>query len=148
MSETSVPLPRNPETHQLHRREVFWQITFPLLMGVLLFVATAAGVIWAAAQPLRESNGAPVVSRWADISLIWLILWAMLMALPVLGVLAGLIYGLTWLLKIVPPYAFRAQGVFWKVGDAVQSAADWVAEPILRLQSWWAGLQALQRGRK
>lgn len=38
---------RNPVTHAAHRREVFWQITFPFLIALIILLGLVAGVIFA-----------------------------------------------------------------------------------------------------
>ncbi len=138
-------MPRNPETHILYRREAFWQITFPLILGIILVVVALAGVILAGRKPVTEGNNLPVVSRWADISLIWLILLGMVISLSALALFGALAYGVTWILRVLPPYAFQAQVIFWRIQATVQKGADLVVEPFLRLRSFWAGLRALRR---
>jgi hypothetical protein len=134
MNETQPP--RNPETHQSHRREVFWQITFPIILGVAAILGLAA---WVLVLATRGGN----VSQAADTSLIFLILPTMLMALLPLVLLAVVAYGIIWLNKNLPPYAKQAQDAFARVRDVVRQGADKSVEPILRLKSALAALKAL-----
>jgi len=85
---------RNPATHAIHRREVFWQITFPLIIALLLILGLVGVVIFAGFQGLGE------VSRWADVSLIWLLLPALVVVLVMLLMLSGVVYLITRLLAI------------------------------------------------
>ena len=97
--KTIIPVERvrNPDTHAKHRREVFWQIVVPLGVGILFVIALAGGLI------VFEVGDA---SLWADISLIWLIMPVLLMALIPLALLLAMIYLLVIILRDLPPYAF------------------------------------------
>lgn len=130
---------RNPATHAIHRREVFWQITFPLIIALLLIMGLVGVVIFAGFQGLGE------VSRWADVSLIWLLLPALVVVLVMLLMLSGVVYLITRLLAILPGYARLAQDFFYLVQVRVKSISDKLVEPILKLRSFKAGADALRR---
>jgi hypothetical protein len=130
---------RNPATHAIHRREVFWQITFPLIIALLLILGLVGVVIFAGFQGLGE------VSRWADVSLIWLLLPALVVVLVMLLMLSGVVYLITRLLAILPGYARLAQDFFYLVQVRVKSISDKLVEPILKLRSFKAGADALRR---
>ncbi len=126
---------RNPVTHAAHRREVFWQITLPLLIGGLLLLAALVGVIVAAV-------GANVgVSRWADVSLIWLLLPVLPLALGILAVTAAITYGVTALLGVFPGYARLVQDYFLLFERKVKELDARIVEPVLKLHAWLAGLR-------
>ena len=99
------PVEPNPLTQRQHRKEVLWQITLPLAIGVLLVLAAGIGVGYAGA-----SKAGPV-DRWASISTIWLIIPMMAVALIFLAVTAALAYGLMRLNALLPRYTrqFDAQ---------------------------------------
>ncbi len=129
-----VVLPeRNPKTHAAHRKEVWWQITLPLVIGCLVLVLAIAGVIWAAA------GSRPQVTRWADISLIWLILPALFFALLGLGVLVGITYLVSKLLGVLPGYARVVQNAIASVQQKALKANNVLVAPALKLKSWFAG---------
>lgn len=130
---------RNPVTHDRHRRDVFWQVTVPLVVGILLFLALAVGVVWSA-----SGNGG-AVSRWADISTMWLLIPVLFICLILLVILAGLIYLITWLLGTVPRYAFQLQAWFRLVSRKIHQGSDLAVEPVLRWRSFKAGMRALRR---
>ena len=78
---------RNPETYRSHRREVWWQILFPMLAGVLFigFFASEQYWHWFPTAGLSERAALdmtflPHWSNWTDV----LMLFA-LMALFVIG---------------------------------------------------------------
>lgn len=123
---------RNPQTHAAHRRDVLRQITLPLVIGGLLLVAGMALVIIAAAG----ANGE--VRRWADLSLIWLILPALIFSLLILGLLFGLTYLVSKLLGILPGYARLVQDGYTGLSDKVMHLSDALILPLLKLKGWSA----------
>ncbi len=136
-------LERTPKTRAAHRREVFWQITIPLLVGVLLILAAVGAIIFSTIQPVTD------VERWADVSLIWMILPSLFFALLLLVLLAGLIYAISFLLRLIPPYALVVQLFFERAKGKVSQLLNLSTEPILRINSVWAAIRyATQRGRK
>jgi len=132
---------RNPKTYAEHRREVFWQITFPLLVGIVLVFAAIAAIVFFATQP------APDLNRWADVSLMWLIMPSLFIALIILVILIGFVYAITMLLRLTPPYARMLQ-LYFEVGKAkVSQIANLATEPILKISSVLAVLRRLSRWR-
>jgi hypothetical protein len=129
------PLPeRNPVTHKTHGRQVLWQITLPLVLGVVVVLALAV---------LAGLAGEAEASLWADISVIFLLIPTMLVALLFLLLVAGLIYVLLRLLKILPRYGLIAQNFVYKVEHRARSGANLAAEPILRYHSFVAAVRTL-----
>jgi hypothetical protein len=127
----------NQKTHQKHQKEVLWQITVPFIIGVLVILGlmvltTAAGI---------QGNGQ--ISRWADTSLIWLILPTMLFALIFLAIFSGLLYGLVRLIRVLPVYTKKAHNFFWSLQDKATKASDLAAKPVIKAASFRASLRAL-----
>jgi hypothetical protein len=125
---------RNPLTRAVHRREVFWQIIFPLIIGAALILALAVGA------GLVSYNTA---SQAANISTIWLILPALALTFIFTLVLAAVTYGLIRLIGILPPYAALAQNFFVLVNQKVRKVSDQAAEPVIKVASLQARLNAL-----
>jgi hypothetical protein len=125
---------RNPQTQAAHRREVLWQITVPLVIGVLLILALAVGTVLSSYS---------FASQAANISLIWLILPALLFIFIFLILLAGITYGIIRLIGILPPYAAYVQNLFVLVNGKVRQISDAAVEPVLKTAGAWAGLGAL-----
>ena len=137
MNQTdSTQVQRNPITKQKHRSEVLWQITLPLVIGIviLLTLAVMAG--------LATSTQA---SQWADISMIWLIAPTYLVGLITLVVLAGLIYAIIRLILVLPPAAYRLHKSIILFATRINAAQNKIAEPFLRVQVFTASLRALRR---
>ena len=85
------PKMKNLETHEKHRKEVVWQIFLPLAVGVLLMLILMAVSISSAVNQ----------SRLADISLMWIILPNLFVALFVIVLLAVMIYGIMKLTSVL-----------------------------------------------
>ncbi len=130
----SKPPERNPVTHAAHKREVFWQITFPLVIGIIIILALAVG------SGFISQNSA---SQAANISTLWLILPVLMFSLIFTFLFGGLAYGLIRLIGILPPYAALVQNYFVLISLKVRQASDIAAEPVLKVASAWALLSAL-----
>ena len=119
-----------------HRREVFWQIIFPLIIGLALITGLMALTIFTAAQ-----GGS--IRQAADASLIALIFPAMMLSILPLVFFAGLAYGVSRLYRNIPPYFDRAQNLLTRIRGEVQVRSDALVQPIIQLQSTWAAFKAL-----
>lgn len=129
---------RNPLTHAAHRKQSFWQITFPLLFILLVFLAAAGGVIYAGA------SGSGEVSRWADISLLWLLPLPTLLCFMALIVFIGLVVGIFKLTEVTPKLT-RLLHNYILIGQGyVNRFSDKVVEPFFKSQSLTARLRALR----
>ncbi len=130
------PAERNPLTQRLHQREVLLQITLPLAVGGIALLVLAV---------LASISGPQNASLFADVSAIWLILPVLLVFLIFLILLAALAYGVIWLVRALPGFAYPIQGFFALVAAKSRQAGDKIVEPILRLNSLAASLKALGR---
>jgi hypothetical protein len=127
---------RNPITHQAHRAQFFWQILFPLLLFLIL---VGAGAVFVAIAPPERA------SKWADSSLILMILLGMIGAAIFAVVVFALVYGMRLLLKFLPSRFFLLQEFFHRVERRVALISDLVVEPILGFQSSLEGARTLGR---
>lgn len=127
---------RNPLTHARHRKEVFWQISLPIAIGGLILL------VFAGFSLALEAGEA---SRWADISLIWLIAPAMLMILITLAMLAVSIYVIVKLIQALPYYSLQLLNGLILIGRYVRQAEDRAVEPFMRIKTFSASARALGR---
>ena len=127
---------RNPITHEAHRRQTFWQIYFPLIaFGVLVIAAIVLAI-------LAESEGA---SKWADISLIYMISVMIVVCVIIIAVLIVSAYYTTRVIKESPYFFFLIQKYTYLIEIRVKRASNVAVEPILRLNGYIAGVRALRR---
>jgi hypothetical protein len=135
MNETTE---RNSITHAKHRKETWWQISFPFILGLLLILGLAG---WAVFATATGGN----VGQSADTSLIWIICPNLLLALIPLALFGGMAYGIIVLNQKIPAAFKQLQDVMLKVRDGVQAGADKVVDPVINLKSKIASLEALKR---
>ena len=129
---------RNPITHEKHRKEVFWQISFPLIVGAVLILGI---VVFSIVAAITGGD----VSEAADKLLIALIIPILIVSLIVIPILIGVAYGVIRLNHILPPNLYQVQLAFESARDYVRVWADKLVEPVLRIQSTLASLKALKR---
>ena len=85
------------------------------------------------------------VSRWADVSLIWILLPSLFFALILLALTVGLVIAISLLLKAIPRYAYIIQLFFEKGKNKVSQLTRMMVEPILRINSLWAAARRASR---
>ncbi|HEX7973228.1 MAG TPA: hypothetical protein VF498_02380 [Anaerolineales bacterium] len=127
---------RNPATRKAHQREVLWQITVPLIVGLLALLALCV---------LAAIGPAAVASRWADVSLIWLILPMFIVLLIIIAIFGGIAFGVIKLIGVLPIYSRKVQDLFVMIGAQVRRFSDMAVEPVLRVHGFKASLQRLRR---
>jgi hypothetical protein len=131
---------RNPLVHAEHRRETFRQIILPFIIGIVFVLLIVAAIVIFATHSLVNLN------RWASVSIIWMILPSMIIALILLVVVLGLLFAISRLLGILPGYSKIVQSYFTQAETTVSHITDQAVEPILRLRSAWAVTR--RRGRR
>ena len=127
------------ESYSRHRRQRFWQVIAPVGIGVLIILVILGLVISTAVA----TDAGPPVSQWADTSLIWLSLPALIFAVIMALILIGMSFLMARLLKILPGYTFKAQ-YFVNLGkNYIIAFADKVVEPIIAVKGASATVSAL-----
>lgn len=130
--------PRNLKTQAQHRREVFWQITVPLLFFLLLLLGVVGLVVWSGIQ----AN--PEVRRWADVSLMWLIIPGIVSSFIMLLLLAAIAFGVIKLIQIIPGYARLVQDLFLRIQARVSAFTESLVRPVIKARSKAAGARRLR----
>jgi hypothetical protein len=129
MDKLPVPQP-DRESYLKHRRDVIRQIILPIVLVTVIGVGFAALSVYAAA------GGSAGVSLWADISLIWLIIPMMVLALVILSLLIALVYGMSKLLGVTPRYSGIAQEYALWLNAEIALWIDKIIQPVLTLRAW------------
>ena len=134
------PLPEpNPVTRRAYKRQSFWQITFPFLLALLIMLALAGGTIWAAVGGLVD------VTRWADISVIWLLSPQLFFSLIPLVLLSGMVYLLAKLMGILPRYSRLMHEKILFIQKSGQTILDKLVEPVFKIRSLKASVDEFKR---
>ena len=127
---------RNPFTQQKHRKEVFWQISVPIVIGILILLVISF---------LSTTMVADETSRWAAISSIWLIAPVMVLGfLSLVTFIAGIV-AVAKLIQVLPYYSFRLQNGLMNVRTSLKRIADRSVEPVLRLSAFSAAAKKFSR---
>ncbi len=133
------PTERNPKTLARFRRESWWQITFPMIVVVVLLLGGVAGLyLW------RGSKGVSVV---ADYSLILMIIPMLVVGLVGLGVVIGLMWLVAQAMNWIPPYTYIAQRTTFDIRDRVSSVAKRITGVIIGFRSFLDGILRFLRQR-
>jgi hypothetical protein len=128
---------RNERTWQAHRRDVFWQITMPLAVILLVVFAILGLTVYAAA-------GGGSVAKGGDVALVFLIIPLMVMAVFSLVVFGAAAYGLVRLNNALPFYTRQMQDAMYRLQRRVNAGADKVTAPILKVHGFIASVKALK----
>ena len=127
--KSSLPLrSEDHPSYQLHRKQLWTQILLPLLIAALVFIAV---IVITSVATFRDNGD---VSRWAAISEIWLVLPVIAAGLILLLVLLGLIYLVSYVIPIIPPYTYQAQRFVYRMQGIVNRFAEFARKPALILQ--------------
>ncbi len=129
MDKFPVPRPQR-ESYLKHRRDVTRQILLPIILATLI------GIVFAVLASLSATKSSADVRLWADISLIWMIIPMMLLALLIMMLTIAMVYGLNRLIKISPYYTGRAQTYALWFSTQVKIWTDKLIDPILYTKSW------------
>ena len=127
------------ESYLRHRHQRFWQVLAPVGFGVLVILVILGLVISTA---VVTDAGGPV-SQWADTSIIWLSLPALMFAMVMAILLIGMIYLMARLLQVLPGFTFTIQYYVDLGTDFVVTMADKVVAPIIAVRSASATVSAL-----
>lgn len=125
----SQPQPAHP-SYRKHRREFTRQIFLPMLLITLIGLGFAGLAIYGAVV-----NHAGV-SLWSDIALIWLILPMMFLALVILILVGGMVYGLAKLLGAAPRYTSLVQHYALRLNANIVLLTEKTVQPVISLKAW------------
>lgn len=122
----------NQVTQQKHKKEFLLQIMLPIIGFVLLIT-----ILWIVFHFTKSGT----TSSWSSVSLIFLSLFIILIALVTLLIFVFLTIGIGKLLHILPEKTFIAQEWF-KIGNqTIKKYANKIANPFISTKSWLALLQ-------
>ena len=120
-----------------YRRKVILQIYLPLLL-ILIAVGVLVGSIWV--------TGSGSASVWADLSLVMLIIPAFVVGLILLIFLAAFVYGIWYLLGIIPEPMRQLQDIVKRVATSTEHYANLAAKPMILPRALSSGISAAIRG--
>lgn len=120
----------------MHRKQAFWQIAVPLIIGCLIVVGL--GVWVTLSSSIDNHTGV----KWASITLILVIILYSLLSLLGLVLLIAAIYGVAKLSHYTPIYSQLAQTYIYRIATLIIEYADHSVKPVYYIQSGISGLKA------
>jgi len=128
--------PPNPETYGQHRRQVWWQILLPVIIGALLVILVA--VLAAMGTNLQ-------VAHWGNISAIIMIAPLLVLLLITLVILLAANIGLVRVLQVLPRFSHLVLLTLTRYARILQDWANRTTKPVIGVRSSWAGIKTILR---
>jgi len=122
-----------------HRRQVFWQILFPVIAAALA-CALLVGLL-----TVSSVKGSSAAGKWASISTIWLVVPLMGIGVLFAITLAGLIFLLSRLIRNLPTYTHLVHVYVQIVNVRLDIILNQVSRPQIGMISRWAAWRAFWR---
>jgi uncharacterized BrkB/YihY/UPF0761 family membrane protein len=121
-----------------HHRQKTWQIFIPIFI-VMVFIL-AAFILLLVSQ--NSAAGADI-GKVSSISTIWLILPMLAIGLACLLLLAGFIFLIYKLIKVIPLYSLKVSTIFYQIALTVHKISDKSVIPVITIQQFQAGMKTL-----
>jgi ABC-type dipeptide/oligopeptide/nickel transport system permease component len=125
--------PPNPETYGRHRRQVWWQILFPVILGYLLVIVV--GILAALGTNSQ-------IAQLGNISAMMVITPVLVLLILTLIILLASNIGLVKLLRVLPMYSHLVLLTIRHYAKMVQDWANNTTKPVIGVKSSWAGIKA------
>lgn len=133
--ESQVKLPEpNPVTRAAHKKDFFLSVTLPLVLVVLFMISLVIAFILI---PVGD------IVTWSQIASIFLIALALILGLITLIIVGGLVYLVSYILKVMPPYTRMAQQGIDTIREQATRGADITVKPVIQIQSFLAAVNAI-----
>jgi hypothetical protein len=140
MARKPRPEPRTADDRAAaHRRQVNLQIWLPLILGSVIVLGLAGLTVLGAVQ------GSGDVTRWSNLSAVYLLIPTLLSSLLTIAVLVLCIYGLSKLSKKMPGWLAVAQSFIMMVPVRVRQLADRLVAPVISVNSASGGMSGAFR---
>ena len=134
------PTSRNPvaQPMQKHRRQTAWQILVP-------FLAVSAGLVTLMIFVLAANSGSGSLEHLANISILWLIMPAILIAGFLTLFLIASIILVARITAWVPLAGLKTSTFVYQAAIVIHKVADSAAAPAIKVKEIIAGAKALFR---
>ena len=113
----------------------FWQIIFPTLVGTILFLLIC---IW-----LVFGTEIGNITRFAELSTIFLVIPVLFFSLINLIILGGLVYLVAQLILKVPPITSQILDFLNRVRDGVKKFSEMIVKPVIQPASLLGGFRSI-----
>lgn len=127
--EISREIIKNTSEFRKHRKQIFWQIYFPLAIVLLIIIAIIVLAVITAAKGDVEG----VNSKWASLTLMVIILMSSVVALIVAAILYGSVYLLTKGIRKTTEISLQVQYMTNLVRDKTHEIMNILAAPMIKI---------------
>jgi len=134
-SDHKVKITLSPSL-KTHRKQAFWQIIFPLVLGSLIVVGLA---VWAV---LASSPNHSVTVYWANLSVIIVTIFIIIFGILLLALIIGLTYGVIKLRQYTPIYTQIVQAYAYRTAGIIIRYADHSVKPVYIIHGIGSGIKA------
>ena len=132
-NQDTLPEP-NPVTQAAHKKDFFKSVLLPL--GLVLLVMIALVVVFAI-------FGVGEIETWSQIATIMLVSLWLVFGLVILALVGGLVYLVSYVLKVMPSYTRKAQEGIDTIRDQAIRGADITVKPVIQIESFLAAVNAI-----
>lgn len=122
-----------------HRKQVFWQIVFPIILAVLVFLLIALSLT------LPGFSDAVQNERFANISTVLLLLPVLFTLVLFLLIFSMLIWGIYKITVLIPVYSQKLLNMMTLVSDSIRYWTDAITSPILSIKSWLSVIGSINK---
>ncbi len=120
-----------------HRRQMLTQVWAPLAVSMIIVLALA---IWSIVGAIQGSSQ---IERWGNLSAVWVIMPVLFSSIIMLVLVAGVAFGVTWLLKRMPGWMLKAQLFMLRLALTTRRAADQATKPVVAVNTFSARASTL-----
>lgn len=130
-------LPINTSPVAGHRRQMVWQVWFPIIASTIIVLAIA---IWAIVGTVQGSSQ---INQWGNVSAIYLIIPVLITGFVILALTGAVIFGLSKLLKKMPLWMFILRMRAGQLAVVIRRGANAAVKPIMAVNAFNARVRAL-----
>jgi hypothetical protein len=121
----------------LHRKQAMWQIYFPMVLVLLLFIGLAVLII-SGATSAPETN-----QKLANISTMYLFIPILILSLPILAILVGLIYLVSRVFPYISRYGTLITEKMEMIREWIDTWMDQASKPFIAVPSLFSGFRQI-----
>ncbi len=136
---TSPNPPKMVTPSTAHRRQMIWQVWFPLVASIIIVLALAILAIYGA------TVGSPNVERWGSISAVIVIVPWLIIGLVLMAIVGGIAFGVHWLLNKMPGWMLKLQMLMLRLALILRRVSDAATKPVVGASTFSARVSALWR---